>query len=31
MNINTLIKLSRRQPFPPCKYCVKGCKDEDTS
>lgn len=32
MNItNALIKLSRRQPFPPCQYCARDCKDENTS
>lgn len=31
MDLTTVIKMSKRQPYPPCKYCIRDCKDENVS
>lgn len=29
--IYALRKLSRKQPFPPCQYCARDCKDDNVT
>lgn len=26
-----MLKMSKRQPFPPCEYCARDCKDENVT
>lgn len=27
----TVLKMAKRQPNPPCKYCVRDCKDDEVT
>lgn len=30
MSLTVTIKMNK-QPYPPCKYCIRECKDENVS